>query len=54
MVVEIDDDIRDGVLVFSKRLNDIGNAQYPTLLRSAASLYDEAWLGEQLKEIARS
>src|SRR5882672_8344012 len=45
---EINQNIADGVLVLSKRFTDAGNIGYPSLLRSAATDYDEAWLGERL------
>jgi len=48
MLREIDDDIADGVLVLSTRFTDTGNIGYPPLLRSAASDYNEAWLGGRL------
>ncbi len=48
MLREIDQDIADGVLVLSTRFTDAGNIGYPPLLRSAATDYNEAWLGEHL------
>lgn len=51
MLAEIDQDIAVGPLVFSKRFNDVGTAQYPALLREAVTTHDEAWLGNQLQAI---
>ncbi len=48
MLREIDQDIADDVLVRSKRFTEAGNVDYPPLLRSAASAYNEAWLAERL------
>jgi hypothetical protein len=48
MLREIDQDIADDVLVLSKRFTDAGSTGYPPLLGSAASGYNEAWLGERL------
>ncbi len=48
MLKEIDQDIADNVLVSSKRFTEAGNINYPPLLRSAATTYNEAWLGDRL------
>lgn len=48
MLREIEQDITDGVLVCSKRFTDAGRVGYPSLLRTAATNYNEAWLGERL------
>jgi hypothetical protein len=48
MLREIDRDIADDVLVFSKRFSDVGSIGYPPLLRSAVSDHNEAWLAEHL------
>lgn len=48
MLLEIRQDIADGVLVLSKRFNGAGNAQYPSLIQEAAITHDEDWLADRL------
>lgn len=45
---EIDWDIAESVLYPSKNFTDAGRIEYPALLRSAATDYNEAWLAERL------
>lgn len=49
MLAEVDFDLSSGVLYPSDRFNDTGKAQYPTLIRSAVSSHDEAWLANSLQ-----
>jgi hypothetical protein len=49
MLTEIDQDLADGVLVKSKRFTDEGERTYPSLLRSAAAEYNDAWLAESIR-----
>jgi hypothetical protein len=45
---EIDWDIAEGVLYPSKNFTDAGRIEYPALLRSAATDYNEVWLAARL------
>lgn len=48
MLREIDQDIADDVLYYSKRFTDAGRTAYPPFLRNAASDYNEEWLAQRL------
>ncbi|KAF0145501.1 MAG: hypothetical protein FD156_782 [Nitrospirae bacterium] len=49
MLEEINGDIKTGKLHASKRLNVIGQQEYPQLLKEAAEKYDDSWLTSQLR-----
>ena len=53
MIKEIDLDVREGRLYYSKRLTEKGRADYEELLKESAEKYDAAWLAEQLKQGGR-
>ena len=49
MIEEIDGDISTLRLYHSPRLTDGGWSEYPTLLRAAAVMHDDAWLAGQIR-----
>lgn len=49
MTEEINQDISEGRLYISPRLNASGQSQYPALLKEAAQLNDDVWLSQQIR-----
>ena len=49
MIEEIEMDITNRQLYLSARLSDIGQLDYPVLLKQAAKSYDDEWLASQLQ-----
>ena len=53
MLEEINLDVREGKLYYSKRFTEKGHADYEMLLRQAAQNYDADWLADQLNREGR-
>ena len=49
MLEEINSDISNNRLYMSGRLNATGQADYPDLLKEAATLHNDTWLASQLR-----
>lgn len=49
MLGEIDNDIAHDSLYLSSRLNSQGRHEWPNLLRTAAQLHNDGWLGARLR-----
>ncbi len=50
MCDEVDQDIRDGKLYISSRLNEGGKQEWQKLLRLACELHDAQWLADVIKD----
>jgi hypothetical protein len=53
MLEEIELDIANNKLYLSPRLSEVGQADYPTLIREATQGYDDGWLAESLRNNGR-
>ena len=53
MMIEVDMDIEEDRLYFSKRFTSRGRKDYPTLLHQSVKEYDAIWLADQLNKEGR-